>query len=167
MLPRKEENMEGDYRPFGGDSEHSFPFWAAAAAVCVGTLAANVITWAAAELRLRWELDQVTTIMRRQTGQDIQSIERSQREAARELQRQATERDQREAQRRQQLAEQQRAENDLKRAAQEETNRKEAAWKRFYKPSQACIGASSTVECANEHIRATREFERRFAAGEL
>ena len=45
--------------------------------------------------------------------------------------------------------------------------RKEAAWRRFYKPSTAHVAASASVECAIEHIRATRALEAKYAAGEL
>ena len=43
---------------------------------------------------------------------------------------------------------------------------KEAAWQRFFQPSPQCLN-STNVECGNAHIRARREFERRYAAGDL
>ena len=159
--------MKGEYRPFSGAAERGFPFWTAVAAVCVGTLAANVITWGAVELRLRWEMGQIATMWTQQSHQSRQALERSRQEIAQEQQRQTLERERNDALDRQALAEQQRAANDRQRAAQEDASRKAAAWKRFYKPSPPCMGSTPTVECANEHIRATREFEKRFAAGTL
>jgi hypothetical protein len=43
---------------------------------------------------------------------------------------------------------------------------KEAAWSAFYKPSPECLKTVS-VECGNEYMRARKEFERRYEAGEL
>lgn len=44
--------------------------------------------------------------------------------------------------------------------------RKALAWDAFWKPTVECVTATS-IECGNQHIRAKREFERRYAAGEL
>ena len=166
--------MESNEHPFGRDSGGGFPFWSIAAAVCLGTVGANAITWAAAEVRINWELNRAAAVFNDRSGQVRQSLERSQRELSRaaqrqteELERAAQQRSQQQAAQREEAAEQQRIDYDRIRQAQQETTRRETAWKRFYKPSPACAGASSTVECANEHIRATREFERRFAAGEF
>ena len=159
--------MEGDYRPFGSDSRASPSFWVIATAVCIGSLAASAITWGAAELRLRWELQQVAETMKREAVQSRSALERAQRDAAQEVQRLEQERQRMSVEQRNQLAEQQRQEAEAMRATQMEAARKEAAWKRFYRPSAACIGSAATVECANEHIRAQKEFARRFAAGEL
>jgi len=51
-------------------------------------------------------------------------------------------------------------------ALQELRHRKDAAWSRFFQPSDECL-RTSTVECGNAHIRAQREFERRYAAGDF
>jgi len=50
-----------------------------------------------------------------------------------------------------------------------EATRKEAAWRDFFKRSPRCaIEANQTdVECVNEYIRARREFDHRWDAGQL
>lgn len=55
---------------------------------------------------------------------------------------------------------------DVSRAADVAEAQREAAWKRFYQPRPACL-ESSSVECGNEHIRARREFESRYASGQF
>lgn len=47
--------------------------------------------------------------------------------------------------------------------------RKEAAWQKYYKRSAQCDkpDGSGFVECANQHIRARRNFEALYAAGKL
>ncbi len=54
-------------------------------------------------------------------------------------------------------------------AAQAQADRREKAWQSFYKPSPACRSPDNraTMDCINEHIRAKREFEKRWNAGEL
>jgi hypothetical protein len=163
--------MQGDHRPFGNDPPPGPSMWTIAAGVCLGMLAANTITWVAAELRLRWELQQVSTTLnstlKDQADQAQRAILKMNRDTQLEQQRQARERERAVADERQRTADQQRAGEDQKRAVQAEVDRKESAWKRFYKPSPGCEAASTSVECANEHIRAKREFEARYAAGKL
>jgi hypothetical protein len=46
--------------------------------------------------------------------------------------------------------------------------RKERAWTKFYKKSPKCDGSPNNetmVECANEFIRAKRQFEQAYSAG--
>ncbi len=53
--------------------------------------------------------------------------------------------------------------------ATRDANAKEAAFKRFYEPSPNCMNPDargSSVECANEYLRASEAFERKWAAGE-
>ena len=161
--------MRGDYQPFGNDPTPGPSIWIIAAGVCIGMLVANVITWAATELRIRWELQQVSTTLnstlKDQAEQAQRAILKMNRDTQLEQQRQARERDRAAADERQRAADQQRAGEDQKRAAQAEVDRKEAAWRRFYKPSPGCETASTSVECANEHIRAKREFEAKYSAG--
>jgi hypothetical protein len=47
-----------------------------------------------------------------------------------------------------------------------EARRKDQAWVRFFQRSDECLRTSS-VECGNQYIRARREFERRYSAGEF
>lgn len=50
-----------------------------------------------------------------------------------------------------------------------EAARREASWAKFYVPSPFCKNPDNraTMECANEHLRAKKEFDRKWAAGEL
>lgn len=64
-------------------------------------------------------------------------------------------------------AQRQREELAQRRAAAEEARRNaadsEAAWKRFYQPSERCRSpeGATSVECVNEYIKARREFAAR------
>lgn len=63
-----------------------------------------------------------------------------------------------------------RADAEAARAEQEAAARKAAAWAAFYRPAKKCDNPSdwdTQVECGNAHIRAQREFEARWARGEL
>jgi hypothetical protein len=48
-------------------------------------------------------------------------------------------------------------------------DRKEAAWQRFYKPSETCRADASrdSIACVNEYMRSKLEFEKRWSAGQL
>ncbi len=54
--------------------------------------------------------------------------------------------------------------------ATRDANAKDAAFKRFYEPSPNCMNPDargSSVECANEFLRASEAFERKWATGEV
>ena len=56
------------------------------------------------------------------------------------------------------------------RSEQENAARKEAAWQAFFKPKKVCDNppdSDTQVECGNAHMRAKREFEERWARGEI
>ena len=159
--------MQGDYNPFGSNSHEGVTVWRIAVGVCIGSLVASAITWAAAEARIRWELQEASAALAEQTAKAQGAASQAQKQEIVARQRAAREQEQLEAEQRGQLAEQQRAENDRRRSAQDEASRKETAWRRFYKLSPACVTASVSIECANEHIRATRAFEAKYSAGEL
>lgn len=78
-----------------------------------------------------------------------------------------------EAQERQAKAQAERERNAAQQDAIDAANRaadaKEAAWKKFYAPSTNCQSYDSraTMECANEHVKAKREFDALWAAGKL
>jgi hypothetical protein len=61
------------------------------------------------------------------------------------------------------------AENTRIAAAQEQEQRRERAWNRFYRPSEFCANPDNraTMQCANEYARAKKEFDRKWATGEL
>ena len=159
--------MQGDHRPFGSEPEQSLTVWKIALGVCIGSLVASAITWTVAETRLRWEVEQAATALKLEAAKSQRAMAQAQQDAAFATQRAARQQEQLDAEQRQRLAEQQRVEGDARRGVQDEVNRKEAAWKRFYKPTPACAAESLSVECANAHIRAKRAFEAKFTAGEL
>jgi hypothetical protein len=56
------------------------------------------------------------------------------------------------------------------REEQEASARKEAAWAAYFKPRKVCDNPpdwDTQVECGNAHIRAKKEFEDKWARGEL
>jgi len=71
---------------------------------------------------------------------------------------------------RQRAEEQQRREDEVRAAseARRQAERdKEAAWRRYFKPSAPCVADPSTLPCANEHMKARKLFEIQYAAGTL
>jgi hypothetical protein len=70
------------------------------------------------------------------------------------------------AQRVQQAVERQRVEEEARRAADAAIERKEVAWKKYYRKPAACNDAT-TMECVNANIRARRAFDEKYARGEL
>jgi multidrug efflux pump subunit AcrA (membrane-fusion protein) len=88
---------------------------------------------------------------------------------ARRLQRQHRQTMSEEEARRQAAIESQRA-VEAQRARIDEQRQHDAAWESFYKPMRGCEiwqSDSHMVECQNHKIRAKREFEQKWAAGEL
>ena len=64
----------------------------------------------------------------------------------------------------------QRARESAEQAAVEAERRKDRAWQRFYQRPDFCADnptSAQMVQCANQHIRARKEFEERYAAGRL
>ena len=64
----------------------------------------------------------------------------------------------------------QRARETAEHAAVEAAKRKERAWQRFYQRPDFCADnptAALMVQCANQYIRARKEFEERYAGGRL
>lgn len=111
-------------------------------------------------------------------------VEQSQQEMQEQLERSAAERKARaEAQRvemerraatemaqRQEVARRTQEAADQARLEQAAAAAKETAWREYYKPSAKCTDPEdwdAQVECGNAHIRAQREFEARWARGEL
>jgi hypothetical protein len=61
----------------------------------------------------------------------------------------------------------QRADEDAHAAAAAESSRREPAWQRFYRPSPGCTGSLAGADCANEYVRAKKDFAERFVADRL
>jgi hypothetical protein len=75
---------------------------------------------------------------------------------------------QRELQEQRERAQAERDKLAAKQAAIDADSAKERAWERFYKPSPGCQGGDTgTTFCANEHVRARVEFERRWDNGQI
>ena len=67
-------------------------------------------------------------------------------------------------------AAQTRNEMETARLEQQEAARKDAAWQAFFQPRKVCDNppdSDTPVECGNAHMRAKREFEERWARGEI
>ena len=106
---------------------------------------------------------------------NTQAAQERARERVRDLQgKQELERQQRqtmsldEAQR--QSADAQQRNGDALMAQLEQQRKKDAAWQEFYKEPRSCSNWQTDqqmVECQNQKLRAKREFERKWAAGEL
>ncbi len=63
-----------------------------------------------------------------------------------------------------------RARETAEQAAVEAARRKERTWQRFYQRPDFCADnptAAQMVQCANQYIRARKEFEERYSAGRL
>lgn len=128
------------------------------------------VAWAIREAIVVW---QVRTALEQFTHSSQEAIrraqvdaQRAQRElAVRELQRQA-ELQQKEAAKQQVIAQRQQLEAQLKMDVAAAAARKEKAWAKFYRRPAICL-ESATVQCANEFIRAKRQFEDKYAKGEL
>ena len=67
-------------------------------------------------------------------------------------------------------AAQTRSEMETARLEQQEAARKDAAWQAFFKPKKVCDDppdSDTQVECGNAYMRAKRDFEDRWARGEI
>mgnify|MGYP001232383852 CR=1 FL=1 len=63
-----------------------------------------------------------------------------------------------------------RAETAAAQAEQQAAARKDAAWQAFFKPKKVCDNppdSDTQVECGNAYMRAKRDFEDRWARGEI
>lgn len=133
---------------------------AIAIGVAVGTIVAGLVLWKVAEYQMSASLREAT--------QQAQRAIAAQVEAAKAQQQRATQaRAEAEQQRVRDLAAVQRAEAAAQTEAIAQAERREQAWRKFYRPSPGCGGAAVSVECSNEFIRAKRAFDEKFARGEL
>jgi hypothetical protein len=141
-----------------------------ALSINIALAAVVVLVWLSMELVMQWRAETATRELLR-AGQE--AARRAQAQAV-QMQREAVERQARrdaelqrqERQRLQAIAQRQHLENDRRRAAVAETDRKERAWAKFYRKPAICNDAA-TIECANAYIRPKRSFEEKYARGEL
>ena len=155
--------MQSDYRPFDRQPDKSSLVLQIALGVFLGSLAASAVIWAGFEFRLRWEAEQTAAMLQdqaRQAQREIDKFNERNRQGA--LADQAAR-----AQAIREAADQQRAVEEQKQAVLAESNRREAAWTRFYKPSPGCALASQSIECSNEFIRAKRSFDQKYSQGAI
>ena len=154
------------HRPSFDRPRDDMLMWKIAGGVAIGMIVAALAIGAVERYRMQVALDEAARMFRGFTSGLQESSARS-AEAARQrdAQRVAAERQAREL-----AAQQQRSAESAKRAAQEEAARKERAWASFYKRAPHCDNAPNDqqmVECANQHIRARRQFEDAYAAGRI
>jgi len=119
--------------------------------IALGIFFGALMVWVVLELRARYELHQAQQAADAFVAAAAHAVdEATARTRRREANKLAAER----------LAQNQRERRELAH------RQKEAAWQRYFQPSPQCLNSTS-VECGNAHIRARREFERRYAAGDL
>ena len=133
--------------------------WKIAAGVAIGIVVAAVVLYAIVNYRAQVAVEELT----RSLQQVSRSVSESSERASRERQRQEADRAALEQDARQRQAEQ-------LRVTAEAALRKERAWAKFYRKPPNCEGNPNNdqlVECANQFIRAKRQFEEAYAAGKL
>ena len=173
---RKERQYYNNPREFRSQSagaatySSALPRRSSALPIHIGLAATVVLIWLLIELVTQWRAETATKERLRLTQEAAQRAQaqalQAQREASKQQARREAELRLQESLRSQVTAKQQRLENDRKRAAMAEVDRKERAWTRYYRKPAICNDAA-TVECANAFIRAKRTFEEKYPRGEL
>ena len=146
--------------------EREDDFFGGVLKIGLGIALGAFLVWMAAEYYMRYRIKQAAEVIQTVVDDASEEMRAAQ---VRATERQAAFRRQQEEQRRRDA--QARAAAIQASAGRQRTIRaaeaaKAAAWAAFYQPSAQCLNEAS-VECGNQHMRARREFERRYAAGEL
>lgn len=151
--------------------------WYLAKQIAVGILIAAAVIFIGFHLYAALVVQAVSTAANEATKEFQAQMQQSQNEtrARTDAQRARTEAQRRQAeqdalQRRQQMARQVQAAADQAKADAASAVAREQAWHRFYKPSTKCDAPpdwDTQVECGNAFVRAKREFEVKWARGEL
>lgn len=138
--------------------------------IAAGIIIASAVIGVGRHLYLRAQLEaanrafqQMQADMERQNAERRARLQAEQR--ARQRQQEAAKQARLEAN-----AARMRAEAEEAQAEQQTAERKAAAWAAYYRPAKKCDNPSdwdTQVECGNAHIRAEREFEAKWARGEL
>lgn len=127
--------------------------------VAAGIVIAAAVIWQFSEWRMRVALEDIQVKLRAaEAATQQQAVAQAARVEAERLAEQRR------------IAEGQRVAEQLKRQALDRAEAKEQAWKRFYQKPVRCDdsrGGTWSTECANEFIRAKRDFELRYAEGRL
>lgn len=151
--------------------------WHLATQIAVGIVAAAVVIFIGFHLYLALVVGTVGAAAKQAT----QQIQASSEEAMARIQgRYAAQRAQAEQQRKREkeleLAQRRQDAQRLQAAANQarvdaaEAQAKDEAWRRFYQPSKKCDSPpdwDTQVECGNAYVRAKKEFEAKWAGGEL
>lgn len=134
--------------------------------IALGIALGGLILWIAAEYYMRFRVNQAAAAAEDMAHAMVAGIDEAQRRsvAAQAARKRAEAERARLNQMRRGAAIQATADREMARQRAEVA--KAAAWTAFYQPSSECL-AEASVECGNAHIRARREFERRYASGEL
>lgn len=99
-----------------------------------------------------WRLEQAAKKIAADLQREAQALQAQERQRA--LQRDAARREDAER-----AALQRAADEAVAREMRALKERKEAAWQRFFRPSEPCRIDSATLPCANEHMAARKRFE--------
>lgn len=154
------------FRPsFDRDDDNNLT-WKIAAGVAIGIIAAALVLFLVERVRTQMAIEEAAKLFQGLT----KGMQESTARAAEDGRRREAQRAAAEQQTRLNIASQQRALEDAKRAALEEATRRERAWAKFYKRAPHCDNnpnQEQLVECANQHIRAKRQFDEAYAAGKL
>lgn len=135
--------------------EQETDFFGGVLKIALGLFLGALLIWMAIEYRARYELRQLDRAAEA-VLQEAAQRERDARQSRQTMQRLDAER----------TRQVQSVRFERQQAADAERRRKAAAWASFYEPSAQCLN-DATVECGNQHMRARKEFERRYAAGDL
>lgn len=137
------------------DQQNESDFFGSVLKIALGIFFGLMLVWMVHTWRERYQLHQASV-----------AFEQSMAAANVQAKMQQRQRDERALDKR--IADQQRlqARAAAEFTARAEARRKDEAWARFFQRSDDCLRTSS-VECGNQYIRARREFERLYAAGDL
>jgi len=151
--------------------------WYLAKQIAVGILIAAAVIFLGFHLYLYVALRAAGQVAQEATQQFQQEMEsqsaktKALRRARSEAQRmEAERRAASEVRRRQEAARQAQAAADRAKAEQASAMAKKRAWQQFYTPPKKCTDPpdwDTQVECGNSHIKAKRDFEARWAKGEI
>jgi len=141
--------------------------------ITLAVIAGIVLAYFLIQAVERWRINQALQEFNRQAEAMLRSTqEETNRRMAEELRARelaAFQEHVRKAEQDRTRAAQMRVEVESKKAALAADEARELAWKKFYTKPAHCDAAvgPALVECGNQHIRARREFEQRYAKGRL
>lgn len=137
------------------DQQSESDFFGSVLKIALGIFFGVILVWIAGAWVVRYQLQQASAVIEQSLAEAnaksrAQQRQREARAAAQRLERQR-------------VIDARFVAEDLARAR---AQHKDQLWQQFFQKSERCLTQTS-VECGNEYIRARREFERRYAAGDL